>query len=437
MPLPPNGLFFGRQLNKVHKQNDRHYLLARRASNFIIGCALLTGCSASKPHLQGGASVVAVAIAPALAPQSNILYQGPATVEAAHTYKLSFEVEGRIATLHAQVGDHVHAGQILATIDPSTRQAQLDLARAQAAAAKASARKTHNGSRPDEVHQAESTVASAQSAAQFATANLQRAIELFDGGAISAQQFDAARNSQRDAQAALHAAQAQLRLTVDGPRTEDRQAVDAQMQAADAQVEFARRMLDKTVMTSPVDAIVEKRDGELGATVNPAAPTFVLLATESPEIAVNIPERLGRALVVGQHARFAVNGLTTDAVVIRIEPQADHDTHTREIRLSTTATLASDFGAVGEITFRRKQNTDASVARIPFGALLGTAPNYKVAIYEPASHRIVHRAVRLIDNEDDAADVSGIQVGTQIVVAGQFEAMPGQLVRVVAKDGAE
>src|SRR5271166_1234212 len=81
----------------------------------IAVAATVSGCAAraAQPESQG----LAVAVEHPQQPRATSLYEGPASVTPAHTYHLSFQVPGRVASVNYDVGDKVPAGAAIASLD--------------------------------------------------------------------------------------------------------------------------------------------------------------------------------------------------------------------------------------------------------------------------------------------------------------------------------
>jgi HlyD family secretion protein len=392
----------------------------------------LTAACAAKPAPD--TDVVAVALASAGAPQALAAYAGPGTVEAVHTYRIGFEIPGRITSINADVGDRVRAGEILATLDSSSYADEYAAANAQAAAASAQAQRALDGSRPQEVEQAQAQLDRAQAAADLASANARRAEMLFTGGAISAQERDAAVQAQRDAEGSLDAARAQLSLAKQGARAEDRTAAVASAAAARAQAALAANTLAKTALVAPADAYVQSRSIEAGSDAEPGAVAFVLTDASTPHVYANVPERIAQQLRPGDGATVVDGARRLNASIVRIEPAADPETRTRQVRLAVSG-LESQTGGVVRVELGRAAHVAG--ASVPLAAVMTSANGTSLDTYDPATGTIAVRRVRLLASQEDRALVSGIAPGTRIVIAGQYEAHAGDKVRIVAKDGAQ
>ena len=236
----------------------------------VSAAVVVAGCAAraASPESQG----LGIAVEHPQAPSMLAVYEGPGSVTPAHTYQLSFEIPGRVASVNYDVGDRVPGGAVLASLDAS------DYAASAAAASAAAA------SAPDA---ARAQLERAQAAAALAHANLARYDMLYSQGAISAQVRDNAVAADRDASAQVNAARAQM----------------TQSSAAVANSQLAQITLGKTELVAPADTIVQKRDIEPGDTAQPGGAAFMLISAGVPDVLVAVPERVLDEISVGTPAR--------------------------------------------------------------------------------------------------------------------------------------
>ncbi|WP_151720578.1 efflux RND transporter periplasmic adaptor subunit [Gemmobacter serpentinus] len=177
-------------------------------------------------------------------------------------------VEGQpIETLEAEVGDYVEAGQVLATLSPSS----LGLQRSQLKAALAAARAA--------VAQAEAGVLEAQASA--------------DEAARVADRTRALNKSGNAAQAALD--QAEATATASSARaTASQQTLEsamAQVESAEAQLANIELNLTRTKVVAPVAGEVLSRNAQIGAVASAAGqPMFVLMKDAALEVKAEIAE---------------------------------------------------------------------------------------------------------------------------------------------------
>lgn len=235
------------------------------------------------------------------------------TIQAVTTVEVGSQVSGTIQALGADYNSTVHAGQVLARIDPATYDA--DLREAQGALALAQA----------DADRARTTVMDAGT-------KLARAEVLAQRQLIPRADLDAAEAAKQSANAGLLAA-------------------EAQVEQAKRATEQANTDLDHTVIRSPIDGIVIARNIEIGQTVAATlqSPRLFLVATDFKRVQLQV--QLDEADVGGvqtgalvtfdveAHPQEMFNGLVSE---IRLAPFENADTQlpTQSPGQSTTQSTA-------------------------------------------------------------------------------------------------
>jgi len=174
------------------------------------------------------------------------------TLEAVKTVDIGSQVSGNIQTLDADFNSIVHAGQVLARLDPSLYAAQLR--QAQAALIKARADRD-----------------AAATALRDAETKLTRAESLAAKALIPPSDLDSARIAAATARADVASAAS---LVGD----------------AEAQVKQAQFDVDRTVITSPIDGIVVARDVDVGQTLAASvqSPTLFSIAADLRQMQLQV-----------------------------------------------------------------------------------------------------------------------------------------------------
>src|SRR5215469_525867 len=151
---------------------------------------------------------------------------------------LPFNASERVTEVLAQEGDHVRRGQLLARLDPTRLEPQVEKAEADVAAQQQVVNRMHAGTRPQEIGQDRANVASALADAANARSQYQRLQSLSkqsSGRAVSPQDVDSARAALDVAEAKLAVSRKALDLAVVGPRKEDIAQAEAQLASEQAQ----------------------------------------------------------------------------------------------------------------------------------------------------------------------------------------------------------
>jgi RND family efflux transporter MFP subunit len=223
------------------------------------------------------------------------------------------EIEGlRVLSLHAEEGDRVTKGQVLATLVHESLEAQL----AQNAAAMARADAA--------IEQAKSNIAQAEARLTEASSAFERAKPLRQSGFMAESLYD-----QREA--AAKTAEAQLLAARDGLRV---------AQAEKAQVEAQRRELSwrkaNTEVRAPADGVVSRRTARVGALASAIAePMFRIIEKGEVELEADVPEAQLAAVRVGQPAEVTAAGYPEITGRVRlISPEIDKATRLGRVRVA-------------------------------------------------------------------------------------------------------
>jgi HlyD family secretion protein len=195
------------------------------------------------------------------------------TLEAVETVEVGSQVSGTIKSLQADFNSVVKAGQVIAQLEPSLFEAQVEQARSS-------------------LLRLEADLDRAKVALEDADIKLRRARELWDMQLIAKTDLEAAEATFRQAQASIKSADAQL----------------AQGQASLNQNQVN---LSHTVIRAPIDGIVISRNVNVGQTVaaSMSAPVLFVIAKDLSRMRVNanIDESdIGR-IAAGQSALFTVD----------------------------------------------------------------------------------------------------------------------------------
>jgi HlyD family secretion protein len=257
------------------------------------------------------------------------------------------EVGGQLAAIRVHKGDHVRAGEVVATLSAVELSASVAQARATLAAASADRDHVYAGVRAEEVASLAAAIAKAKSRLEYAQSQLARVAFLARSDTATQQALDQAENDVAGARADIAEAKANHDAAVAGPTREERAIADAQVKAAASALAVMERRLDKTILRAPVDGAVTVIVAEVGENIQAGQPVLVIEEIGKRWLSFNAREDRLRGLTVGAKVAVVRPGMpeATPAVVTELVPlgsfatwQAeraigDHDRNTLRLRL--------------------------------------------------------------------------------------------------------
>ena len=203
---------------------------------------------------------------------------------------LGFRVPGRLAEMAFEEGDALTNEAVVARLDKVPYEQELAQAEAERDRAAAILDRLENGSRPQEMTQAQALVSERKAMLKTVQMEFDRRAALIESGAVTAQSYDdiAARRDQ--AQTQLQAAEASLSLAVEGPRQEDIAEAKARLAGAEAAVARAQTHVNDTELKAPDRGILLTRVQEPGAVVAAGQTVAVQSLTDPVWVRAYIPE---------------------------------------------------------------------------------------------------------------------------------------------------
>ncbi|MGE0704890.1 MAG: efflux RND transporter periplasmic adaptor subunit [Vicinamibacterales bacterium] len=214
------------------------------------------------------------------------------TLQAVTTVQVGSQVSGTIQTLYADFNSLVRKGQVLARLDPSLFQTQIEQARAN-------------------LIRAQADLDRLRVALDDARTKLTRAQELSERQLIP-------RTELESSEVAVRSAEAQIR------------SAEAQVTQAQASLNQNQVNLQHTVITAPIDGLVISRNVDAGQTVAASmnAPVLFILAADLSlmQVVANLDESDVGRIRPGQRVTFTVDAYPAEDFVgtvsqVRLQPQ--------------------------------------------------------------------------------------------------------------------
>ena len=200
-------------------------------------------------------------------------------VEAMPGYDINLgtgELNAKVARILVREGDMVSRGQLVAVLDNADLRAQAQAAERQLAVAQSRLKEVLAGARSEEIKQAAAALEGASAAQQEAARLYQRYEDLHAKGMVSSAALDERDRALKEAGARVEQATQQHELLLAGPRPETIKLSRDQVALARAELEHSRKLLDKTMLRSPLAGTVLKRYLDEGEGVTPEIPILAI-----------------------------------------------------------------------------------------------------------------------------------------------------------------
>ena len=324
-----------------------------------------------------------------------VYLDGLGTVQAFNLVSIRAMVDGPLVEVRFREGQDVHAGDVLARIDPRPYQASLDLAIAK--------------KQQDEANLANAKLDANRYAKLAATAY------------SSAQQYDTAR-----------ATVGQL---------------EAQVRGDQAQIDTASTQLSYTTIMAPIDGRIGLRQVDSGniARAGDVLPLTVITQLKPISVVFTLPQQalpaVANAMQDGMPEVLALKqaGSTADPLdrgqLAVLDNQVDPATGTIKLK----ATFPNDKLALwpgGFVNVRMLVETQRNVVTVPTAAVQ-RGPRGAFIFVITGADLVAHRRPVTVGHEDDQLSViaDGMRSGEQIVVDGAQRLTDGAKVALAGPDG--
>ncbi|HBT4703918.1 efflux RND transporter periplasmic adaptor subunit [Klebsiella quasipneumoniae] len=288
---------------------------------------------------------------------------------------LSFRTGGRIVARSVDIGDRVNAGQLLATLENTTSQNQLDGAQADYEGAKASA--------------------------QVAALNVSRMQKIMPTGAIARTQLDNARADWLVARARLKNSESALRN--------------------------ARENLGWTRLIAPQSGMITEVSASAGQVVSGGQSVLTLATGEARDVVFDIakPDAIPPQEQAGLRVSLLSDPSVQASAALRdISPQADPQTRTWRVRATLqNPPLAMALGASVTVTLPA---TGPHGYALPASALSRVGDKPAVYVINPQSQAQLRVVVPAYYTATSVIISGGLEPGDRVITAGVSKLRSGE-----------
>jgi HlyD family secretion protein len=360
-------------------------------------------------------------------------------IVAAHTIQVASKVVGKVNWIGVEKGDRVEAGQVLVRLEADEYEAQLQQAKGQLATLQARLDQALNGSRPEEVAQAQANVNTARADLENARVSLERAKKLLGESLASRQSLDDAQARYDGAAAKLNAIERAYDLVKLGPRREEIPALRGQVDQAKGAVAYAETAVNNTVIRAPVAGTILERAVEKGEFLTTSfvgdrgAKGYVvtLADLDDLEVELDISQSDFAKLRSGQRGTVTTDAFPDrkyEGFIKEISPQANRQKATVQIKVKVAkpdAYLRPEMNAsVAFLSDEKPGAAPKSAINVPAGAVRDGA------VFLFVDGKAALRKVKTGGSNGGRVQVEdGLNGGEELIVAPPADLKDGQKVR--------
>jgi HlyD family secretion protein len=367
-------------------------------------------------------------------------------IVAHHKINLNSKVTGRVKWIGVEKGDKVKEDQILVRLEDDEFRAQYEQAKGAAENARAYLEELQNGSRPEEIQQAQHNLDEARATLVNDKLTLDRTRDLANQGVVSKQAFDDATAKFESDQQRVNSLEKVFQLSKLGPRKEEIARARGALEQAQGQADYAKSLLDATVIRAPVTGTILERAAEKGELVTsgfastaeggPQGLVVSLADLNDLQVELDIAQDDFARLGPRQKGIVTVDAypdLKWDGIIAEISPQANRAKATVQVKvqiLNPDAHLRPDMNAT--VKFLADENKQTSTQ--PQGVFVPTLAIHdrdgKKFVFLVFDRKAVSREVKIQAQRSGGVLVQGLNGGEDVITSAPQELKDGEKIKI-------
>jgi HlyD family secretion protein len=421
---------------------------ARRYILIGIGVLVLLGVVATAYRLfSRPAPEVEVVRASAQSSEvGGVVLSASGYIVAHHKINLNSKVTGRVSWIGVEKGDKVNEGQILVRLEDDEFRAQYEQAKGAAENARAYLEELQNGSRPEEIQQAQHNLDEAKATLVNDKLTLDRTRDLATQGVVSKQSFDDATAKFESDQQRVNSLERTFQLAKIGPRKEEIARARGALEQAQGQADYAKSLLDATVIRAPVTGTILERAAEKGELVTsgfastaeggPQGLVVSLADLNDLQVELDIAQDDFARLGPKQKGVVTVDAYADrkwDGAIAEISPQANRAKATVQVKvqiLNPDAYLRPDMNAT--VKFLADETKPTSTQ--PQGVFVPTPAIHdrdgKKFVFLAFYGKAMLREVKILSQRSGGVLVQGLNGGEDVITSSPEELKDGDKIKI-------
>jgi len=395
------------------------------------------------------ADVLEVEVARAAADSSDVggvVLSASGYIVAHHKINVNSKVTGRVAWIGVEKGDKVKEGQVLVRLEDDEFRAQYQQAHGAAENARAYYAELQNGSRPEEIQQAQHNLDEARATLANDKITLDRTRGLVAQGVLSKQSLDDATAKFEADQQRVHSLEQVHQLARIGPRAEEIARAKGAMTQAEGQEAYAKSLLDATLIKAPVTGTILERTAEKGELVTsqfasqaeggPQGEVVALADLNDIQVELDIAQDDFAKLGPKQKGVVTVDAFPDrkyDGIISEISPQANRQKATVQVKvqiLNPDEYLRPEMNATVKFLANEKKNLSSQ----PSGVFVPTTAvrdrNGKKVVFLAFNGKALMREIKVTSQRSGGLMVQGLNGGENVITSAPQNLKDGDKIKI-------
>ncbi len=345
-------------------------------------------------------------------------------------------VDGRVIQILAKDGQRVTNKQPLVQLLTETIELELAAAEAELELRKQELLELENGTRKQEIEQAQAKMLGAKANMAYTVARHKRLLNLRDARAATEELIEEAEAAATHAEQDYYEYKAAYELAAEGPRPEVVAQARAKVAVQQAVVDELRLRIKKYTVISRFDGYVIAKKTEEGAWVKSGDPVMELVALDYVEVQAFVTENHAVHVKPDATVRVEIPALPDrvfTGFVSAIIPQADARARTVPVRVRVKNEISDEGPLIKWGMYARVElptGAKQQAVMVPKDALVLGGPKplvYVVQGKDAQSGTVKAVPVELGVADENLIQVKGdIQAGQSVVIEGNERLRPGQ-----------
>jgi HlyD family secretion protein len=386
----------------------------------IAACVLMAACGKAKDK---GASAENEAPTPVQVEEAR---RGPidhvvtadAVLYPINQANVTSKISAPVRRILVNRGDHVRAGQLLATLESRDLAAAANESKGLYEQAQASFQSTTGATVVDDRTKAQADVASATQALEAAKRLYDNRVELVRQGALAQKLADDAKVAMVQAQSQYDTAKRHLDTLQQVGQREQIRGAQAQMDAAKAHMENATAQLSYAEIRSPISGIVSDRPVYAGEMAASGSPIVSIVDISQVVARANVPVKEAAAIRVGRPATITGPDGNIGAKVTVVSPAVDPSTTTVEVWVQAP-NPGEKLKPGGTVRVVINAETIQNAIIVPAAALLNSDEGGQKVMVAGSDNLAHERRIAVGVRQGDNVEItSGVQEGEKVITSG-------------------